>query len=152
MHSAPAVTYPVRASWPAMRLQGLIWLAGCAVVGLWCWQSDRLGWRQGMGLAALLMTALAAGAATMSTRRQQVGALCWDGQYWLCTATRCPIGTPLRVALDVQRLVLVRFGGRCSLGWCWLERASAPGLWLDLRRALHARPPLQGAAASQGAP
>lgn len=44
------------------------------------------------------------------------------------------------VALDLQGCVLLRWrAGRGAVGWLWLDRASAPARWDDLRRAVYSR-------------
>jgi hypothetical protein len=83
-------------------------------------------------------------------RRQPAGHLLWDGQAWAWHGAGDRSPTVLSAAepvLDLQALMLLRLrssaGARSLL---WVDAAAHSAHWLDLRRALHARPPNAGAA------
>jgi hypothetical protein len=133
MHSAPSVTYPVGRSLFALWLLLLAWLAGAAALALW-WGSGASGGR--LGIAALLC--LASGTwAGLAWWRSPAGMLAWDGEGWSWAGGAG--GGRLEVSLDLQRAMLVRWAGAGASRWFWLERASRPERWDDLRRAVYSR-------------
>jgi hypothetical protein len=133
MPGAPSVRFPVGRSRFLGRLLLLAWLSGFLALA-WAWPQP--GWRWGLAAAVLL---LAGAAARQFWIRVPMGALSWDGQVW-----RNPNGQALDrapvVRLDWQRWMMVQLPGSIYPGdWVWLEAASDPLHWADLRRALYAR-------------
>jgi hypothetical protein len=138
MHNAPSVTFPVERPRFAGLAAGGVWLAGAAATLLWILQADAAGWRQALAVAALALAGVWALWAWLAT---PVGELRWDGTSW--TGPAGSSADMLEVALDLQRVLLVRMapGGRAQ--WLWLERSRCPHAWMELRRAVYsrARPP-----------
>ena len=135
MHSAPSVSYPVGRSRFLARVQGSLWLLGAATVAAWCAQVDTLGWRQALALASLVF---AGTLAWQSWRRMPVGGLHWDGQQWFWTDAGEPSAVALELHLDWQRYMLLSCQSPgAALRWCWVEQASQPQRWRDLRRAVY---------------
>ena len=134
MHNAPSVSYPVgRARFSGLLAAGL-WLAAAASTLAWLHEADAPGWRHGLAFAALVATG---GWALVSWVRSPRGELHWDGAAWTG-----PFGTGasgLEVALDLQRVLLVRWRAPGDAHWLWLERSRCPHRWLDLRRAVYSR-------------
>ncbi len=146
MHNAPSVMYPVGRC--AFQGQGLAVLAAIVAATLW-------GWR-GAGADMRLWLAVSAGAmlwlvwAWRGWSRSPTGQLQWDAQaaglrstqpgawFWLDSAGVAPQPVPgVDVALDLQQRVLLRLSSRSQAPrWIWVEAASDPARWLDLRRAL----------------
>ncbi|MBS0339558.1 MAG: hypothetical protein JSS56_03465 [Proteobacteria bacterium] len=113
-----------------------IWALGATALVAWCAQFVGSPWRTAV-LAGLSM--LAARGAWAASRLGEGAQLRWDGLHWSCDGAVRLEGAGATVHLDLQSLVLVRLHkpGRPA-AWLWLERASCPSHWLDLRRALHA--------------
>lgn len=127
------------------------WTLAVAVHGVW-WSvsaAGELGPVFGAAACALSGVCL-----LMGWRRQPVGRLSWDGQAWAWHGGGDRSPTALSAAeplLDLQALMLLRM--RDSAGvpkLVWADAAAQPAHWLDLRRALHARPH-NAAAAMQAA-
>lgn len=136
MHDAPSVSYPVGRSRWAGALAAAMWLAGLAGTLLWSAQPQVAFWR-----LALAWTAVAA-AGVIALRtwwRAPRGVLAWDGSGWTWTPDggRAAAGE-LQVALDFQRLLLVRCRAAGAGGWLWLERGAGER-WDELRRAVYSR-------------
>ena len=144
MHSAPSVSFPVGRSLLARRLLWTTWGLGAAAFATWCIQFGGEPWRT--ALLALVLAGSAAGASRAARLGEGVS-LQWDGLHWSCAGGNADLGdaTPV-IHLDLQSLMLVRLHqpGR-GAAWLWLERPAFPSRWLDLRRALHAAAPSQGA-------
>jgi toxin CptA len=136
MHDAPSVSYPVGRSRWAGALAASLWLCGLAGALLWSAQPQVAFWR-----LALVWTAVAvAGVVALRTWwRTPRGVLAWDGSGWTWTPDGGH-GVPgeLQVALDAQRLVLVRFRAAGAHGWFWLDRGGGER-WDELRRAVYSR-------------
>lgn len=134
MHNAPAVSYPVgRSHFQAVLYSGLLLLAVAGLV-LWCLQADRLGWRQIVaGVAWLICVTWA----LREPMRRIEGSLHWDGQNWSWESRDAVLAGTLVARLDWQARVLVEFRSfEAKPLWFWLERATQPQRWDDLRRAL----------------
>ncbi|MGE0330166.1 MAG: hypothetical protein AB7P37_05690 [Ramlibacter sp.] len=136
MHNAPAVTYPVGRSSVQGLLCLVIWLLGVAAVAAWVAASPgaaRLA-------AASALNALVGALAANTWWRTPAGQLQWNAPAWqLQLHGTCAVGQTF-VALDLQRSLLLRWrpeGG--AGGWLWLDRASIPARWDDLRRAVYSR-------------
>lgn len=135
--------YPLRRSAALGIALALILLAGAGVGGAWAWQGAHSFAVGVMATACLWM--LVAAAAFHFWLKQWVGMLCWDGQAWALQTTT-PDGTSWalseapEVFLDLQTHVwlCVSCVGHRRV-WVWLERASQPERWLDLRRAVYSR-------------
>ncbi len=136
MHNAPSVTYPVGRSSFLGGLLGVLWLAGAGVTALGgrIWGAG--GWRWTLALAVLLLAALLA---LHFWRRMPKGALRWDGHAW--QGPYAPVAPArLSVHLDLQRHLLVRLHHAPVMQrWLWLDAASDPSRWNDLRRAVYSR-------------
>ena len=135
MHNAPAVTYPVGRSSIQGALGLVLWLLGLAATTAWAltWPDARLV------AAAAILCAAAAALAAVAWWRTEAGDLQWDGDDWqLHLRGRADGGNPV-VALDLQGSLLLRWKAAGSGGWLWLDRASAPARWDDLRRAVYSR-------------
>jgi hypothetical protein len=138
MHAAPSVSYPVGRSRFAGLLLLLLWLAGLAAVAAWAWQSNRPGWRQLAGAAAVLAAGMLSFAGWLRAPR---GVLAWDGAAWTWDAMglAAATGRP-QVVLDWQSRLLLRWCGSDGRArWLWLERKSDADDWDALRRALYSR-------------
>ena len=133
MHGAPSVSYPVGRSPLAGLLLLAGWALGAAACAAWAWQGAA-GWRLAVAAAACP----AAGAwAAWAWLRQPAGSLAWDGSSWAWSAGgQGAEGGGVRVALDLQVALLLRWRAGRRSGWFWVERASLPGRWDALRRAV----------------
>jgi hypothetical protein len=136
MHNAPAVIYPAGRSFLAGAALLATWLAGASGFVLWSVQARA----SSVGIALASTAVLFGGAVALrGWLHSPVGALSWDGRDWTWTAgSTTETGTP-EVALDVQRLLLLRWQGGGHPAWLWLERSVHPALWDDLRRAVYSR-------------
>lgn len=135
MHDAPSVSYPVGRSRWAAALAASLWLCGLAGALLWAAEPQVTSWR-----LALAWTAVAvAGIVVLRTWwRAPRGVLAWDGSGWTWTPDGGQgVSGEVQVALDVQRLLLVRFRAAGAGGWFWLERGGQR--WDELRRAVYSR-------------
>jgi toxin CptA len=136
MHNAPAVTYPVGRSSIQGALCLVLWLLGLAATIAWAMTVPDI---RLVAPAAALCAAVAAPAA-LAWWRTEAGALQWDGDDWQLHLRGPAAGGKPLVALDLQGALLLRWkeaGG--AGGWLWLDRASAPARWDDLRRAVYSR-------------
>lgn len=134
MNNAPSVSYPVARPIVAGLVAAGLWLAGAATTLTWTLAADAPGWRQ-----AGATFAVAAGGlyALLCWLRSVTGDLHWDGVGWM--APRTPSVGSLEVALDLQRLLLVRCVGPGGSRWLWLEQQRCPQRWQELRRAVYSR-------------
>jgi toxin CptA len=137
MHNAPAVSYPAGRSSFAGGAMLLAWIfAGAGLVA----------WRMQVQAPAAALIAggavfVASGAfASRAWLRTPAGTVSWDGLGWTWTArSGAQPGTP-EVALDVQRVMLLRWRGRSERPqWLWLEQETRPDHWDDFRRAVYSR-------------
>ncbi|RYF76131.1 MAG: hypothetical protein EOO22_02995 [Comamonadaceae bacterium] len=143
MHSAPSVTYPVRPSRAAFLAWVAVWFAAWGVLALWLLAADPAPRRVLAAAAALAVPALAAWISHRGSERALT--LVWDGQRWFLSEAPHAIAN-LSVHVDLQSAMLVRVASGRHARWIWLRAADAPPCWLDLRRAVHARPGRAGAA------
>ena len=136
MHNAPAVTYPVGRS----SIQGMIglalWLLGALSVAAWSMTSPEV-WRVAGAAGLTVGVAMLSG---VSWWRSRTGLLQWNADGWqLQLGGHWGDGQP-SVALDLQRCLVLRWRASRGTGnWLWLDRASAPAHWDDLRRAVYSR-------------
>lgn len=149
--SAPArqayalVRPPCALGWGLLAFCGL----AAAALALWALQGAGAGpWAPVLGFALWLV---AGALAWRSWRRWPEGTLEWDGSAWWLQGGQGARPVPLRAAPEVcwdgQGFLLLRVAlpGR-QRRWLWLDQASAPALWGDLRRAVYWRArPAQGA-------
>ncbi|MCD2513509.1 hypothetical protein [Comamonas endophytica] len=142
--SAPARQAYALARPPRVLGWGLLALAGLAAAALALWALQGAGarpWAPALGLALWL----AVGAfAWRGWRQWPEGALEWDGSAWWLHAGQDARPVPLRavpeVCWDGQGFLLLRVALPARRPrWLWLEAASAPALWGDLRRAVYWR-------------
>ena len=135
MHNAPSVSYPVGRSRFAGALLLCAWLLGAAACLAWLFSSAATGWRVGaMGVALLLTGVLAA----WHWWHMPCGMLGWDQERWTWSGSAGPRDRP-EVRLDLQHGLLLYWRAAPASDWLWLERASCPALWTDLRRAVYSR-------------
>lgn len=140
---APAVLYPVRRSMALGAVLAVLLFAGAAVLWAWLAETATLSWMSASTAIGLLLAA-AAGAVHF-WRQQFVGSLRWDGQGWVLEGEGPEkifraLSAPPEVLLDLQAHLWVcvsPWGHRRT--WLWLERASQPERWLDMRRAVYSR-------------
>jgi toxin CptA len=137
MHDAPSVTCPVGRSLWAGALLLALWLAGVLAALLWSTQAPPAPWR-----FALVWTAVAvAGAFALGHWwGAPAGMLAWDGAAWNWRgrAAGDSLGQ-LRVSIDLQHAMLVRWHDGNGRRWIWLERRRAGERWDDVRRAVYSR-------------
>lgn len=137
MHHAPAVSFPLGRSRFLAGLLLTLWLGGVAVMALWCYQQPWGWWRMALGVLVPLLSGLLSLNWWLA---QASGVLQWDGKQWQFIAEGAARTGCISVQLDLQQHLLLRL----SLNepplqrWLWLEQASDPALWRDLRRAAHA--------------
>ena len=92
-------------------------------------------------LLAIAVAALTGAVAGRAWFRTTAGMLSWDGEGWSwAERTHTEIGAP-EVALDAQRILLLRWVAAKRVRWFWLERTVLPARWDDLRRAVYSRAP-----------
>ena len=113
------------------------WLAGLLTVLAWFLVNPTPDWR--FGLAGLLV--LAGGmAARAGWKRTPGGQLAWSGDAWRWESPSYQNGSTeqkLSVIADLQSMLLLRIENQTGASlWLWLERATLPERWLDLRRAV----------------
>jgi toxin CptA len=140
MHSAPSVSYPAGRSRFAAALLLLAWLLGGAVTALWWLQSQSPGWRL---IAACLVLAAAGAFAAWNWWHSEAGMLAWGGETWSWSDGRGSHTGTIKVSLDLQRCVLLRWTSEIGSHWFWLERARSAERWDDLRRAVYSRARLE---------
>ena len=136
MHQAPAVHWQV----PRMQVQALVLLAaalaGAGVHVLWWLQSGQTDARPHVwGFAVLLGSAAASLAGWAFTAP---GRLDWNGNTWTwSTDGQAPCTGDLAIALDVQRLMVLRFDGAAQgVRWLWVGHAGSDAPWRAFRRAV----------------
>ncbi len=141
LHSAPPVSYPMGRSCFLGALLLLAWCMCAVLMAAWWWFSAASDWRPWLGLAVLL------GAGAILARgwqRSPVGQLSWDGQHWAWESPVYQGGSTLeapQVVLDLQSAVLLRLNNPAGASWwLWAESDGSLPRWLDLRRAVYARP------------
>jgi hypothetical protein len=117
------------------------WAAAAGVTAAWTWAAGPGDRMPVWGWASLVPAGLAL---VWHWRRAPIGRLSWDGQHWLWVSRAYPVGTPLsppQVLIDLQRVIVVRMSNPAGAALTlWLEAGQERQLWLDLRRAIHARP------------
>ena len=140
---APSVLYPLRRSMAlGAVLMGLL-CAGAAALWAWLAQGAMVSWVPVCTAGGLWL--LAAAGAGHFWHQQFVGFLRWDGQGWALEGDGPDkifraLSVPPEVLLDLQTHLWVcvsPLGYRRT--WLWLERASQPERWLDMRRAVYSR-------------
>ena len=140
---APAVIYPLSSP---IALYGVLTLLLCLALSVdlaWLALARPGDWRPWAGVSA---TVLAAGCAWWKRPLTQAGRLAWDGVAWWWERDVAPLRGSIDLRLDTQSGLLIRFvadTGACR--WFWLAQSSEPGLWLALRRAVHANGYRRGA-------
>ena len=136
MHNAPAVSFPVGRSCFQGWLLGLISLIAVLADLLWCFQTDSIGWRQGLFLLILLAALVDA---VLVWQRTPTGSLRWDGQVWSWIRVNDSVSGVLTVHFDLQFCLILSLrqvnGVRI---WLWIERRADVTRWDALRRAVFA--------------
>ncbi|MBD3893264.1 hypothetical protein [Hydrogenophaga sp.] len=154
MRAAPSVRYPVRPCLFYAGLLGLLAALGLLILLFWTLAPPAHG-RLGSSLAGLALWLAWAGLAWRSWRQSPVGQLHWDAQAsagasvpgcgwrWLGVAEQDDMALQrVQLVLDLQSRALLRLHRSDQSGsWVWVERASDPARWSDLRRALLAQRP-----------
>ncbi|MBS7779596.1 hypothetical protein [Acidovorax sp. CCYZU-2555] len=126
----------------------LLALAGLCAAALLLWaRQGAAPWPAAMGL---LLWLVVCNGAWRCWRAWPEGRLEWDGdRWWLQRSAGSPdapharpqaLPAAPRVCWDGQDFLLLHVHGRLRGGWLWLQRASAPALWGDLRRTVYWRP------------
>jgi toxin CptA len=136
MHSAPSVSYPVGRSRFAGALLLGIWVLGLGTCIAWRLGSPASGWRP--AVAAIILATMGAVAARCWWHTP-AGMLTWNQEQWGWMGGNTAGGTIPVVSLDLQHWLLLRWGPARGATWLWLERASRPEQWADLRRAVYSR-------------
>ncbi|MEO6016974.1 MAG: hypothetical protein ABIP46_06940, partial [Polaromonas sp.] len=155
-HSAPPVTYPAGRSRFQGWLLGVVWLGGLLVVALWLHAAGHAAWHGPLALATLVG---AGAAAVRGWRNLPSGQLVWDGTVWRWESPGYRAGVAehaLSVVADFQHVLLLRLENQAHASlWLWVQRATFPQRWLDLRRAVYSprqtSNPFQGEAHGPGA-
>lgn len=141
LHSAPPVTYPLGRSRFLACLMCAAWCLTGLLMLAWGVLAAAADMRPWLGAAALVIAGLVM---ARGWQRSPLGQLCWDGQGWTWESQVYRSGATLdapKVALDLQGAMLLRLDNPAGASWwLWAERAAAAPLWLDLRRAVYARP------------
>jgi hypothetical protein len=146
MYSAPSVSYPVGRSRDAEHLLLTLWFCGAASAAGVGAQLGGPGWRQALLALGVGMTGLLAWRSI--GRRNVPTELNYDGQHWSLSGRAGLQAATVRVALDLQFLLLVHLAGAGrAQRWIWLDRRAKPERWRDLRRAVYSRAPSAGPAA-----
>jgi toxin CptA len=137
MHDAPSVTCPVgRSHWAGALLLAL-WLAGLLAALLWSTQTPPADWRSPL---VWITVAVAGALALRSWWRAPAGTLAWDGAAWSWRASgAADRAGQLRVSIDLQHAILVRWHDGNERSWFWLERRHGGERWDDVRRAVYSR-------------
>ena len=137
-HSAPSVVYPVQRSPFLGWLLLACWGMGLGVLASWVLVSPVWGWR---AAAALLVVTGASLAALVSWYTNRSGQLAWDGERWHWDSPgdfSSSEQSKVAVIVDVQSALLLLFETVSGTRhWLWVERASQPERWMDLRRAVY---------------
>lgn len=141
LHNAPSVIYPLGRSRFLGWLLLLAWGLVGALTAAWWYVATAgdarpwLGWATWLGAGALMVR---------GWHGSPVGHLVWDGQHWAWESPVYQDGGNLaapHVVLDVQFAMLLRLDNPAGASWwLWAERLASPPRWLDLRRAVYARP------------
>ena len=146
MHGAPSVNYPVGRS----RFLGAwllaAWLTGAAANVGWWFQAQPAPSRL---LPAVLVLVGAGLIAWHGWSRTTGGELAWDGEHWSWAGTTDAANRGVDVGIDLQRHLLLRWGSGPGSRWLWIDRASRPERWDDLRRAVYSRATPQALAGAQ---
>jgi hypothetical protein len=137
-HNAPPVVYPAQRSPVLGFLLLACWATGVGVLTLWVLAGPAWDWRSAV---ALLLVACTGSAAWVSWQTSCSGRLGWDGEHWhwdtLGDSSLSEEST-LSVVADAQFALLLLFETASGARrWLWLERASQPERWMDLRRAVY---------------
>lgn len=157
MRIAPSVVYPVGRCAFYVRLLALLGGLGLLVLAVWWWPllvkhpqvAPRGDWLAGLAGWVLWLVWMAF--AWHSWRRSPTGRLQWDALAaaddepprtgaWRWQSGACRDAAPLQrvdLVLDLQDRALLRLRNPDAASrWVWVERASDPARWNDLRRAL----------------
>ena len=137
MHSAPSVIYPVGRCFFVAALYTIFIVFTSAIGAGWAFY-------QPVGLTMRCAACLFLVAALLGWRQLRWRArLIWHDQSWvLQAASGKPMQGQLKVGLDLQHVLLLRFKpigeGVMSEKWLWLERRAQASDWQDVRRAAYA--------------
>jgi toxin CptA len=134
MHSAPSVTYPVGRSSFAALVSLSLWAAAAAATCAWWLNSPVWSWRLAVALLLLIFAGVWAVAGWW---RSPSGELGWTAEGWAWSLAPSSGAGTLRVGLDFQQWMLVRWMGAGRSHWLWLERGRCAERWNDLRRAVY---------------
>ena len=136
MRSPPPVLVPVgRSAWAFAAVLLPVCVGGGVGIA-WAWTAQDLLRPILFALAGCAGAALA----WRHARRQPTGVLRCDAGAWFWWADGDDDGEqPVRpqVAVDLQRVLLVRLGLSEGGMWLWLTPDGDPGRWLALRRCLY---------------
>jgi hypothetical protein len=137
MHRAPAVEVTVGADRAARAALG--GLAGAAAASLGAWVAA-LASMSGLGVGGWALAAGVVGALVGWRWRPAPVQLRWDGRAWslLPPDATAPDPGRVRVAIDLDGWLLLRFDGTAGRRWLALSRAAHRPAWHALRCALQA--------------
>ena len=139
MDNAPPVEYPIGGTRIPLFLVFAVWALALLVVAMLAIKVPAHAASMVWVGALVAVLALIAFAATL---RARPGVLCWDGKSWTCVHSGRAVAGRLVVALDLQRLLLLRF--RSDAGgttWCWMILTAPASRWDALRRAVFSGAP-----------
>ena len=155
MHHAPAVTYPIGRA-RSLRW-GLVafWLLGALPVVCMLFMPLAQEGPAQEAMISVVIVAVIWGLSGLGLarfwRRQDPGALRWDGADWWLdgpdqgASAVTPSPGRAAVRLDLQRCLLLhwRANGRGPVRWVWADADADPARWHLLRCALYSKAPSQ---------
>ncbi|WP_325545482.1 hypothetical protein [Ramlibacter sp.] len=127
------MSYPVGRCRFAAAACVVAWLLGGIALSGWAWQGQPLNARHG---AALVLWCAVGAAAVAGWWRSPGGMIEWDGGIWHFGTREAEV---LRVALDLQHVLLLCVKVSGGEEWLWAERRAAASDWDALRRAVYSR-------------
>jgi toxin CptA len=136
MHSAPSVSYPVGRSRFAGALLLGVWLLGAGACAAWRVAAPVSSGRSGVAVVVVVCAGLFA---AWRWWHMPMGTLIWDQEQWGWSGGSAGLPAVPQVSLDLQDWLLLRWRPHSGSRWLWLERASRPEQWADLRRAVYSR-------------
>lgn len=144
MHSAPAVSYPIRRSRFHGILLAAILVGAALVLTLWIMQMQTVQVQQ---LVAVLLWMVTSGLAAWGWWHSPTGMLTWDGLGWIWFCREQSVPVVPEVSLDLQGNLLLHLHADSARGsvWIWPEHRLMPQRWLAFRRAVFGKVPTSDA-------
>lgn len=149
IYHAPHVHFPLKRSLALRWAVGLVILWSALSIGAWIAASTASTTAPitATTMAVLLWWGVCSALAMRFTWQLPGGVLHWDGVDWHFAPPTAPHNAcairsrRVRVHIDGQSFVLICLTPDTGpTQWLWLERHMHPTYWLDMRRALYARP------------